>query len=319
MREEPRSPGSLRFWAHVVAVGGLHVWLLTLATGWSRGCASARGSLAGGDSGAALTDEVTWVDPSVFAAAFEAPRSPRLLPESPTEPAVEENVKVRDEVDELIESELKLPPPPKKVEKPKPKPTPKARPNPPKEKEKTKPTPRKEVKEVAKKTEPKSAPRPRSASAVKKPERTVKANVEKKKTEKPKEKDATKEAFLAAKSGKKKSAGGGTGSASGAGTGGGSGDDGALARYHAHIQRRFYQRWAQPTSVFTNRSKFVTTVEITIQKGGSISAVRMVKSSGNPVVDESVMLAAQSVTQIDPLPSAVPKVPYVVEIDFELN
>ncbi len=108
-----------------------------------------------------------------------------------------------------------------------------------------------------------------------------------------------------------------TGGAEGSGAAASGDDPNALARYHRHIQRRFRERWVQPTSVFTQQARFVTTVAITIRRDGNVESVRLVKPSGDPAMDQSVMEAARSVRRIDPLPRTIRQDPYVVSIDFE--
>ena len=81
---------------------------------------------------------------------------------------------------------------------------------------------------------------------------------------------------------------------------------------------KFNSRWIQPTSIVKSDQKFVTTVKIRIEKDGTISNAELANSSGNEVMDESVMTAVRRVTQVDPLPSGLP-VPYEVKIDFVLS
>jgi TonB family protein len=61
-------------------------------------------------------------------------------------------------------------------------------------------------------------------------------------------------------------------------------------------------------------------VQIRIEKDGTISDAKLVSSSGNPVMDESVMAAAKRVKQIDPLPQGLGSDgSYSVKINFELE
>ena len=85
------------------------------------------------------------------------------------------------------------------------------------------------------------------------------------------------------------------------------------------IHDRFYARWVQPTSVISSSVKFVATVKIRINSDGTIGAVTMTHPSGNPVMDESVMKAARSVRQIDPLPRGLGGDYYDIAINFELD
>jgi TonB family protein len=86
------------------------------------------------------------------------------------------------------------------------------------------------------------------------------------------------------------------------------------------IHDRFYSQWEQPTSIFDSTKRFICTVQIRIEADGKISSVSLVNSSGNVVMDESVMAAAKRVVQIDPLPSGLGSGgAYNVKINFELE
>jgi len=86
------------------------------------------------------------------------------------------------------------------------------------------------------------------------------------------------------------------------------------------IHDRFYSQWEQPTSIFDSAKSFVCTLQIRIEKDGRISDVKILKSSGNVLMDESVMTAARRVLQIDPLPSGLGAGgAYTVNINFELE
>lgn len=64
----------------------------------------------------------------------------------------------------------------------------------------------------------------------------------------------------------------------------------------------------------------MATLQIRIEKTGKISEVKITKSSGNVVMDESVLAAAKKVLQIDPLPSGLGSAgSYTVNINFELE
>jgi len=84
------------------------------------------------------------------------------------------------------------------------------------------------------------------------------------------------------------------------------------------LHDRFYSEWVQPTSVVHN-AKLTVLLRIRIQKDGRISDYSISKSSGNPVVDESVTAAAARVKQVDPLPSGLGDDYYDVNINFELE
>lgn len=85
------------------------------------------------------------------------------------------------------------------------------------------------------------------------------------------------------------------------------------------VYDRFFSRWEQPTSIIRSEEKIATTIKIRIEKDGRISNVTLVKSSGNVVMDDSVMEAARHVTQIEPLPAAIHDKFYDIPIEFELT
>ncbi len=91
-----------------------------------------------------------------------------------------------------------------------------------------------------------------------------------------------------------------------------------MGGYHAHIRQSLYGRWQQPTSVFTQQGRAVTTLALRIDKTGSIIRAWIVRSSGNPVMDQSVLDAARAVGRFQALPVGLGQESYEIEIDFEL-
>lgn len=66
--------------------------------------------------------------------------------------------------------------------------------------------------------------------------------------------------------------------------------------------------------------RFVTMLRITIEKDGRISAASVVTPSGNVVMDQSVLAAAQRVKKIAPLPDGITTGgAYTITIAFELD
>ena len=187
---------------------------------------------------------------------------------------------------------------------PTPKPTPKSTPKPtPKAKPKASPKPHVSPKPSPKKTA-KSSPHPSAAS------------------DDSDDGDSESAATPGKTTGKKAkgASGAGTGNAkTGGGHAGGGGTSTEYGWYYAMIHDRFYSRWEQPTSIVTSDQNFVALVKIRIEKDGRISNVALAKSSGNVVMDESVMAAAKRVTQIDPLPEGLGEGSYEININFQLN
>ena len=123
----------------------------------------------------------------------------------------------------------------------------------------------------------------------------------------------------AAKNAKVGGAGGGADKSAGTGKGSGTGKTGSgsgtgisqFGWYTEMIHDRYYSRWEQPVGIGED---VLTTVRLRIMKDGTIAKHDMVKSSGNPQMDESVMSAVEKVTQIDPLPAGLGNGEY-----FDLN
>jgi TonB family protein len=85
------------------------------------------------------------------------------------------------------------------------------------------------------------------------------------------------------------------------------------------LQSRFDSQWVQPTSIVRSSQDFVTTLQLRIGKDGTVLAREIVHSSGNTVMDESVMDAAQKVSAVDPLPEGLGGDVYEVNINFKLD
>lgn len=102
----------------------------------------------------------------------------------------------------------------------------------------------------------------------------------------------------------------------GKGSGAGSASD--VGWYGNMLHDRFYSEWVQPTSV-VHSARLSVLLRIRIQKDGRISDYSIAKSSGNPVVDDSVTAAAARVKRVDPLPSGLGDDYYDVNINFELQ
>jgi TonB family protein len=86
------------------------------------------------------------------------------------------------------------------------------------------------------------------------------------------------------------------------------------------IHERFNGEWQQPTSIVRSSQKFVTKLKIRVAKDGHILQREVVNSSGNRIMDDSVLEAANRVNQIDALPTGLGNGEYFdVAIDFALD
>ena len=86
------------------------------------------------------------------------------------------------------------------------------------------------------------------------------------------------------------------------------------------LHDRFYREWEQPTTVVASGAKLSASAKIRIEKDGRISDFKIVRSSGNVVVDESVEAVGKKVTRVDALPAGIGSGGhYDVNINFALN
>lgn len=102
------------------------------------------------------------------------------------------------------------------------------------------------------------------------------------------------------------------------GAGGGMGDPSPYAYYIGLIHARFKTAWQKPGSLSKSAGN-VTGVFIRIQRDGRVIEKKLVKPSGNTLMDESVMAAVESVKQVDPLPANFRDPVMEIHIDFELT
>ncbi len=91
----------------------------------------------------------------------------------------------------------------------------------------------------------------------------------------------------------------------------------ALGAYSNHVRDRLYAAWQQPESL-KNLPGLVTTVQITIQQDGRVGNGKILRSSGNAAMDDSVLKAVRTVKAMHALPSGV-KGPVDLEVQFELT
>ena len=262
--------------------------------------------------------------PSASSAATPKEELPTPIPETKTEPAKKEEPEEEEPILTAAQSEIQLPtvtpkPTPSATATPKPTPKPTAKPTP---KATPKPSPKPSPK---KKLVAKASPKPSATPKDKEEEEET--------TEARKKKEITKTALAkkdasdengksSEKPGKKTAADNGKKSSSG-GDGGGTGSGGGGSEfgwYGNMLHDRFYSDWAQPTTVVATGPKISALVKIRIEKDGTVSSFKIIKPSGNVVVDESVEAVAKRVTQVDPLPAGLGDGDhYDVNINFEVN
>ena len=273
-----------RFWRNVTLVALVHAVVLIALLRWA------------GASKIASPQEITWLNTGGEASAIAdtAKTEGTPAPEPEGKPSPPEEIQPAPAP---AKSEIEIPtstphptPSPSAGAKASPKPSPrkKASPKPSATQEKRKShaetTPAKE-KETAKKTSDKKDKTASAKSAKKSREKTTKA-----------------------------------GSVSNSGLAGGNASLANANWYGNMLHDRFYREWAQPTTVVASGAKLLALAKIRIEKDGHISDFKIVRSSGNIVVDESVEAVGRKVTRVDALPAGMGNGGhYDVNINFALN
>ncbi len=113
------------------------------------------------------------------------------------------------------------------------------------------------------------------------------------------------EAKTVGKSGATGGNGPGTGNGKGPGKAGSGTGASEFGWYFSMLHDRFHNRWEQPTSIVRNAQEFTTTLKLRIGKDGTILHREILRPSGDTLMDESVMAAAEKVQQVDPLPAGL--------------
>jgi TonB family protein len=322
-----------RFWRNVTIIALAHVALLLGLIRWSR------------ESKRSGAKDIVWMDAGAGEAGQAAPQtvtsSPQSTPhvEEPPAPPPERKPEPtkQEEAEEkpvltAAKSEIQLPtatprPTPSATPTPRPTatPTPRISPAP-------KPTPKPTPKHTPK---PKPSPKKKLvAKAFPKPTATPKEKDENEETTETKKKKEIAKTALAKKdageesskssdqpAAKATAAHGSKKSAADAGREEGSGEGAAseFGWYGNMLHDRFYSEWVQPTTVVASNAKLSALVKIRIEKDGTVSDFKVIKPSGNVVIDESVEAVAKRVTQVDPLPTGLGGDHYDVQINFELD
>lgn len=83
------------------------------------------------------------------------------------------------------------------------------------------------------------------------------------------------------------------------------------------VRQAMYRAWDQPTDI--GIAGLVTRVELTFSSDGSILGSRMLNSSGNKTMDNSVMRAVQSVRRVPGLPASFLSSHRRIPVSFELT
>ena len=273
-----------RFWRNVTLIALVHAVALIALLRWA------------GASKIASAQEITWLntggEASAAADAAKTEETPTREPEgkpSPPEENQSEPVPAKSEI-QIPAATPHPTPTPSAVAKPSLKPSPKPSPR-------KKASPKPSATPEKKKSHPAATPKKEKESAQKLPA----------KKGEPKESESK----LSQKTGGSGAAGGQTGT---------NASPANASWYGNMLHDRFYREWAQPTTVVASGAKLSALAKIRIEKDGRISDFKIVRSSGNVVVDESVEAVGRKVTRVDALPAGIGNSGhYDVNINFALN
>jgi protein TonB len=201
-----------------------------------------------------------------------------------------------------------------------PKPTPKATPK-PTPKATPKPTP-KATPKAAESPKPKATPKPETEEGEESPKPKSTPSDKPKATPGAAKTNAAGSSATTAAGANRPKGGNGVGTGNGKGgakSGNGEGTS-QFGWYHAMIQDRMKARWEQPINMDRQGVDISVVLKIRIDKDGNITEREIVKSSGVPQMDESVMTGTAKVHQIDPLPDGLGTGGfYEVNIEFKLD
>jgi len=103
------------------------------------------------------------------------------------------------------------------------------------------------------------------------------------------------------------------------GIAGGDGKGSLFWSYYLHVHDVMYEAWDQPGKAVDFDKKLVTTILLRVARDGRIDGVRMQHSSGNELMDNSVMAAAHSVPKLDPLPEGLGGDFAEISVNFRLE
>ena len=277
-----------RFWRNVILIALVHLGALVALLRWA------------GSSKIAAAQEITWLntggEPTEMADLAKAEETPTPDPERKSSPP-EEN----QSASTPAKSEIQIPaatPHPTLAPSAVPKPSPKSSPKPsPRKKASPKPSATPEKKKSGAETTPAKKKETAKKTADKK-DKTASTRSEKESNEK----TAT------------------TGKGSLGGKTGATANPANATWYGNMLHDRFYREWEQPTTVVASGAKLSALAKIRIEKDGRISDFKIVRSSGNVVVDESVEAVGKKVTRVDALPAGIGSGGhYDVNINFALN
>lgn len=88
--------------------------------------------------------------------------------------------------------------------------------------------------------------------------------------------------------------------------------------YLAMVRQKMYAVWVQPSDL-SSSAGLMTVVSIRVHRDGSVTRRKMVESSGNTVMDASVMKAVNAVASLERLPPKFNGTHKDIAVEFELT
>ena len=103
------------------------------------------------------------------------------------------------------------------------------------------------------------------------------------------------------------------------GIAGGVGKGSPFWSYYLRVHDLMYEAWEQPGQAVNFDKKLVTTILLRVARDGRVIDVRLQNSSGNKLMDDSVMTAARDVPRLDPLPEGLGGDTADISVNFRLE
>jgi TonB family protein len=103
------------------------------------------------------------------------------------------------------------------------------------------------------------------------------------------------------------------------GIAGGVGKGSQFWSYYMHVHDRMYEAWDQPGQATSLDKKLVATLVLHVARDGRIEGVRLERSSGNKLLDDSALTAAHNVPRLDPLPDGLGGEFADISVNFRLE
>ncbi len=103
------------------------------------------------------------------------------------------------------------------------------------------------------------------------------------------------------------------------GIAGGVGKGSQFWSYYMHVHDRMYEAWEQPGKANSLDKKLVATLVLHVARDGRIEGVRLERTSGNKLLDDSALTAAHNVPRLDPLPDGLGGDFAEISVNFRLE